>query len=64
MPLPKYKSPPSKSGGTSPTNNLASGVLAPNNPAAKRAERMAGLSVNIGVFYGDISETFYTSDKI
>jgi hypothetical protein len=43
---------------------LASGVLAPNNPAASKAEKMAGLSVNMGVFYGGISETFYTSDKI
>jgi hypothetical protein len=58
MPLPKYNRPPSSSGGTSPTNNLASGVLAPNNPAASKAEIMAGLSVIMRIFYVGISETF------
>src|SRR5438876_448237 len=32
-PLPRYKSPASASGGTSPSNILASGVLAPNSAA-------------------------------
>jgi hypothetical protein len=32
-PLPRYRSPASSSGGNSPSNSLASGVLAPNSAA-------------------------------
>jgi hypothetical protein len=36
-PLPRYSNPANSSAGTSPTSNLASGVLAPNSSAAARA---------------------------